>query len=40
MKNKDGSAVYAIDIDGDGEIDIIATTKDGDAIVWNENNKY
>ena len=32
------SAVYAIDVDGDGDIDVLSASKGDDTIAWYENN--
>ena len=34
----DVSAVYAIDVDGDGDIDVLSATKTDDTVAWYENN--
>ena len=34
----DVSAVYAIDVDGDGDIDVLSATQGDDTVAWYENN--
>ena len=31
-------SVYAVDMDGDGDIDVISASSNDDKIVWDENN--
>ena len=37
--NADGaSSVYAIDVDGDGDIDVLSASQNDDKIAWYEND--
>jgi hypothetical protein len=32
------SSVFAADIDGDGDLDVVSTSPDDDSVIWHENN--
>ena len=34
----DATSVFAIDVDSDGDIDVLSSSRNDDKIVWYENN--